>query len=189
MRTNAIKKAAAVIGIAAAVAGLGACSAKPGVAVAVGDYTYSDADIQEGARQFAALGGQGAEPRVLAHQVGEWRLRVLIGEQLGLDLSDEVVAEQIQSLESQSGLKLGEEPGAVLSDFIRDRIVQTSLSTLQLSEEEITELNQNVAVLIENNDIEVNPRYGTINTEYQMMEDPVFGDVITSADLAESTAN
>ena len=151
----------------ALVAGLGACSAQPGVALQVGDTTYTEADVTQSIDQFDTMFGQ--EPGrsefvsalASAHHIQE------MGADHGIVVDDATVESQIKAAEEQQSITtVPDDLNHALVDLLR---MQITVSDLQSAVSDTSQLTQELAEKQASADVRLNPRYGTLDQDNQIV--------------------
>jgi len=170
----------------ALVAGLGACSAQPGVALQVGDTTYTEADVTQSIDQFDAMFGQ--EPGrsefvsalASAHHIQE------MGADHGIVVDDATVESQIKAAEEQQSITtVPDDLNHALVDLLR---MQITVSDLQSAVSDTSQLTQELAEKQASADVRLNPRYGTLDQDNQIVSS-TFGDVVGSGTASGSDSS
>lgn len=161
----------------ALVAGLGACSAHPGVALKVGDTSYSEADITTSIDQFDAMFGQ----KVGRSEFVSYLTGAVPIEQMGADhgivVDDATVEAQIEAAKEQQAItEVPDNLNHAMMDILR---MQMTIPKLQDAVTDTSQLTQELAQKQAEADVRINPRYGQVSADNQIVPS-TFGDVVVS---------
>ena len=169
----------------ALVAGLGACSAQPGVALQVGDTTYTEADITQSIDQFDEMFGQepGRSEFVAALASAQYIQEMAKDHDIVVD--DATVQSQLEAAKQQQSITaLPDNLNHALVDLLR---MQISVSDLQSKVSDTSQLTKELSEKQSTADVRLNPRYGQLDSANQIISSK-FGDVV-SAESAQSGAD
>ncbi|WP_231205433.1 hypothetical protein [Schaalia sp. lx-260] len=188
MKLVAWKKACVVAGLAVAAVGMSACSAQPGVAVSVGDVVYTQAQVEEGVRQYAEMMGKRPQADRLVQALPAWAVGIALGQSQGVALDDTQVREQLGVLKESNNIQaIPENPGKVVSDLVRYSYVQQQLAAVSQDSQKAAQLLDTFKDLQAHMPVSVNPRYGSVDMQTGNPIKPLFGDVV-AADSLGATA-
>lgn len=172
------KIAAALVAVAAA-GTLAGCTGSPGAALIVDGVSYSESDVASVISEWTELmNNEPGQMDVIATLAQAPAVISFAEEQMGIDLSDEVMAEQLTYLNDSSGNEL------TLSDLsdptvqvLRAVYADSVLSSITVTEDEYQVYTQ----LVADAEVEINPRYGSYDqgTVYAVSR---LGDVMPDVD-------
>jgi len=170
---------------AALVSGLGACSAQPGVALRVGDDTYSEKDITRASEQYAEMTGSTVERYQFVWSLATVPVFLDAAQSMGVTVDDATLDANLKSLvDSQSLTDVPDDMSPALREILRYEFVY---STLQASGVDPTAFNATFDQALADVDVSVNPRYGSSAPSTTTGElDTTLGDVVTAQSLAQS---
>lgn len=178
-----LKFAAMLAVLSIGVMGLGACSAQPGVAVSVNGQQFTDADIARGIADYAELTGQTLQPTSIAHMLPDAMKFTELAQQLGLEASDEDVQEYLDTLiESGMVAQPEGEIGTVMTEILRYTIIGNQINAMD--ENTVAIAKDIFDSITEAQQVQVNPRYGTVAEDGSLIA-PLFGDVVLPSAEAE----
>ena len=174
-------KAAAILAVCGL--GLGACSAHPGTAAIIGDWSVSEAELDLSSQQLTALMGQQVDAAQFLPDMSSSRAVGQVAEENGVTVSDEEVMQQFQQMGERVVARGGqstpiEEPAPFLKTLFKDTLALQKLRSMDLSTEKSQELNNKVSQIMSSTKVEINPRYGTLDAQSGSLTQGVFGDVI-----------
>ncbi|RRC95526.1 hypothetical protein [Schaalia canis] len=166
----------------AAVFTLSACAGNPGTAMSVGDTTYSNTDISTGVAQISEIAGRPVDTPVLVNAISRASLITEFAKQNNITVADSEI-EDFAKAQVAAGAFAAFPEGelsAVTRDFLRLQMLTDKLSAVITDPAQIEAANAQYAELVQNTDIEVNPRYGTFDEETDLLAPSTFGDVVSS---------
>ena len=176
-----VKKVGAVAAAIGVALGLGACSAKPGVALEVNGRTYTESQVDRALVEYNAL-IEGTD-RDFNKTDFVWVLAgadatLAYGEQVGVTITDE---QALQALSQQTGeefLALGGDYSPTFLHVIKWNLVASALRQTGVDQEAYQQLRDSLQV-------DVNPRYGSgaFDRTTGHYARPSFGDARTVEEL------
>ena len=174
-------KVAAILAVSGL--GLGACSAHPGTAAIIGDWSVSEAELDLSSQQLSALMGQQVPDMSSSRAVGQ------VAEENGVTVSDEEVMQQFQQMGERVVARGGQstpvaEPTPFLKTIVKDTLALQKLRSMGFSSEKSQELSNQISQIMQSTKVEINPRYGTYNAQSNELTQTVFGDVVRSSSAA-----
>ncbi len=170
---------------AALVSGLGACSAQPGVALEVGDTTFSEGDITQASEQYSAMTGNTIERYQFVWSLSTIPTFLDAAQSMGVTVDDATLDTNLQSLvDSQSLKDVPDDMSPALREILRYEFVY---STLQTSGVDPTAFNAAFDQARAGVEVSVNPRYGSSAPSAATGQlDTALADVVTAQSLAQS---
>lgn len=168
--------------------GLGACSAHPGTAAIIGDWSVSEAELDLSSQQLSDLHGQQVDAAQFLPELSSSRALGQVAEENGVTVSDEEIAEQFKIMGQRVVDRGGTstpiaDPTPFLKTLVKDTLALQKLRSMDLSTEKSQELNNKVSQIMSSTKVEINPRYGTYNTQTRKLTQGVFGDVVRSSSV------
>lgn len=161
MRTTVARVVAGVGMAVVALTGLGACSAQPGVAVRVGDHTYTEAQIDKVYDEIAASTGQELRRDQLVWALAGLPSVRAAATELGIDHSDAAVTELLDAQIAAGNIR---KPAEGFSPQTREAItylvIASQFRTGGFSQEQAARAAEAEKKALEQAPPEVNPRYG-----------------------------
>ncbi|MCI1641693.1 MAG: hypothetical protein LKI58_01455 [Actinomyces sp.] len=146
--------AAALVG-----GGLGACSAQPGVALQVGDTTFTEADITQAAEQYEAMTGSSVDRYQYVWSLSTIPAFLDAAESQGVSVDDATLDADLQSLvDSQSLTEVPDDLSPALREILRYQFVYSELSS---SDVDPTTFNAAYDAAQKSIPVTVSPRYGS----------------------------
>ncbi len=105
-----------------------------------------------------------------------------------MTVSDEEIAEQFKIMGQRVVDRGGTstpiaDPTPFLKTLVKDTLALQKLRSMDLSTEKSQELNNKVSQIMSSTKVEINPRYGTYNTQTRKLTQGVFGDVVRSSSV------
>ena len=169
---------------------LGACSAHPGTAAIVGDWSVSEAELDLSSQQLSALMGQQVDAAQFLPDMSSSRAVGQVAEENGVTVSDEEVMQQFQQMGERVVARGGqstpvEEPTPFLKTIVKDTLALQKLRSMGFSSEKSQELSNQISQIMQSTKVEINPRYGTYNAQSNELTQTVFGDVVRSSSAAQ----
>ena len=165
----------------ALVSGLGACSAQPGVALQVGDTTYSEADVTQAVDQYDQMFGQDPGRSDFVAALANAHHILEMGTDHGIVVDDATVDTQIEAAKEQQTITdVPDHINHALMDLLR---MQLTVSELQAKVSDTQQLSDELAQKQAQADLHVNPRYGTLDENNQIVP-MTFGDVVSGGSSA-----
>lgn len=170
----------------AAVFTLSACVGNPGTAVSVGEVSYSNTDIAVGAGQISELAGRPVRAFELAGAVARVPHIIEIAKQNDVVVSDAQITDLLKEQAAQAGngeqaseLTSSEDLSSAARDYIRLTLIEAEINKAITDPAKGEEINAQYVELLQNTPVEINPRYGTIDENRNLV--PVtFADVVNS---------
>ncbi len=182
-----LRRALAGLAAVGAAIGLGACSAQPGVALQVGDASYSEADITTAAAQAKEMFGSDVSREDLVWSLVSASNVVDLGTQHDVTVSDDDVTAVIQQEVTQQYIASAPDNlNPALNEILRAQLVANELQ--QASGADTTALSQELATVQEAADIRLNPRYGTLDSTNTPTASTI-GDVLQSSSATGSSSS
>lgn len=164
--------------------GLSACSANPGVALEVGDTTYTEADITTALDQYSEMFGQDAGRQEFVWTLARYATVIPVGDTHGVSVTEQDVTDQLQAaVDQQQIASVPDSLNHALSDLLRAQLV---VSGLQSAVPDTQALNDELTQALSSTDVSMNPRYGA----YSIDGTPgsvLLGDVVDADELAAAT--
>lgn len=183
-----VKKAAAIAASVAIALGLGACSAHPGSAFVLNGVSYSESDLAAASAQYNAMTGGTLVSSSLVPTLVNVETIDAAAQMIGITVSDQDVDLYFASLVEQGRIQAPEEGELtpVMREIIRSTLVQQLLG--QLNEPQREAMTEAYAQLKETMELEVNPRYASMDAEGQTLT-PLFGDVVQANKSTQTLLN
>ncbi len=183
-----VKKAAAIAASVAIALGLGACSAPPGSAFVLNGVSYSESDLAAASAQYNAMTGGTLVSSSLVPTLVNVETIDAAAQMIGITVSDQDVDLYFASLVEQGRIQAPEERELtpVMREIIRSTLVQQLLG--QLNEPQREAMTEAYAQLKETMELEVNPRYASMDAEGQTLT-PLFGDVVQANKSTQTLLN
>ena len=183
-----VKKAAAIAASVAIALGLGACSAHPGSAFVLNGVSYSESDLAAASAQYNAMTGGTLVSSSLVPTLVNVETIDAAAQMIGITVSDQDVDLYFASLVEQGRIQAPEERELtpVMREIIRSTLVQQLLG--QLNEPQREAMTEAYAQLKETMELEVNPRYASMDAEGQTLT-PLFGDVVQANKSTQTLLN
>lgn len=183
-----VKKAAAIAASVAIALGLGACSAHPGSAFVLNGVSYSESDLAAASAQYNAMTGGTFVSSSLVPTLVNVETIDAAAQMIGITVSDQDVDLYFASLVEQGRIQAPEEGELtpVMREIIRSTLVQQLLG--QLNEPQREAMTEAYAQLKETMELEVNPRYASMDAEGQTLT-PLFGDVVQANKSTQTLLN
>ena len=183
-------KVAAILAVSGL--GLGACSAHPGTAAIIGDWSVSEAELDLSSQQLSALMGQQVDAAQFLPDMSSSRAVGQVAEENGVTVSDEEVMQQFQQMGERVVARGGQstpvaEPTPFLKTIVKDTLALQKLRSMGFSSEKSQELSNQISQIMQSTKVEINPRYGTYNAQSNELTQTVFGDVVRSSSAAQQT--
>ena len=163
--------------------GLGACSAHPGTAAIVGDMRISEAEVSLTSQQLSGLLGQDVDASQLLPTLNQNLAN-------GITVSDQEVTDSLAEMGQEVVQRGGKStpitnPSPLLKTIIKNSIAQQKLRSSGMSQEQLAQVNAELANTIQTTKVEINPRYGTLDARSGSLTQGVFGDVIRANSRAQ----
>lgn len=183
-----VKKAAAIAASVAIALGLGACSAHPGSAFVLNGVSYSESDLAAASAQYNAMTGGTLVSSSLVPTLVNVETIDAAAQMIGITVSDQDVDLYFASLVEQGRIQAPEEGELtpVMREIIRSTLVQQLLG--QLNEPQREAMTEAYAQLKDTMELEVNPRYASMDAEGQTLT-PLFGDVVQANKSTQTLLN
>lgn len=183
-----VKKAAAIAASVAIALGLGACSAHPGSAFVLNGVSYSESDLAAASAQYNAMTGGTLVSSSLVPTLVNVETIDAAAQMIGITVSDQDVDLYFASLVEQGRIQAPEngELTPVMREIIRSTLVQQLLG--QLNEPQREAMTEAYVQLKETMELEVNPRYASMDAEGQTLT-PLFGDVVQANKSTQTLLN
>ena len=183
-----VKKAAVIAASFVVALGLGACSAHPGSAFVLNGVSYSESDLAAASAQYNAMTGGTLTSSSLVPTLVNVETIDAAAQMIGITVSDQEVDLYFASLVEQGRIQAPEEGELtpVMREIIRSTLVQQLLG--QLNEAQREAMTEAYAQLKETMELEVNPRYASMDAEGQTLT-PLFGDVVQATTSTHNLLN
>lgn len=183
-----MKKAAVIAASFVVALGLGACSAHPGSAFVLNGVSYSESDLAAASAQYNAMTGGTLTSSSLVPTLVNVETIDAAAQMIGITVSDQEVDLYFASLVEQGRIQAPEEGELtpVMREIIRSTLVQQLLG--QLNEPQREAMTEAYAQLKETMELEVNPRYASMDAEGQTLT-PLFGDVVQATTSTHNLLN
>jgi hypothetical protein len=147
---------AVVVLAAAALAG---CSAQPGTAAVINGTKITEGELDDATLEFGDLTGEPPQPSIVLNTLLAAEVFPAIAAEHGIALSDEQVAER---LDEQAALQGAEIPADGYSSAFIDLGHYLFSATEAQSHPDATAIFEEFTAAMADADIEVNPRYGQV---------------------------
>ena len=183
-----VKKVAVIAASFVVALGLGACSAHPGSAFVLNGVSYSESDLAAASAQYNAMTGGTLTSSSLVPTLVNVETIDAAAQMIGITVSDQEVDLYFASLVEQGRIQAPEEGELtpVMREIIRSTLVQQLLG--QLNEPQREAMTEAYAQLKETMELEVNPRYASMDAEGQTLT-PLFGDVVQATTSTHNLLN
>lgn len=183
-----MKKVAVIAASFVVALGLGACSAHPGSAFVLNGVSYSESDLAAASAQYNAMTGGTLTSSSLVPTLVNVETIDAAAQMIGITVSDQEVDLYFASLVEQGRIQAPEEGELtpVMREIIRSTLVQQLLG--QLNEPQREAMTEAYAQLKETMELEVNPRYASMDAEGQTLT-PLFGDVVQATTSTHNLLN
>ena len=171
--------------------GLGACSAHPGTAAIVGDTRISEADVSLTSQQLSGLLGQDVDASQLLLPTLSQNLAIgKLAEKNGITVSDQEITDSLAEMGQEVVQRGGKStpithPSSLLKTIIKNSIAQQKLRSSGMSQQQLAQVNAELANTIQTTKVEINPRYGTLDAQSGSLTQGVFGDVVRANSRAQ----
>ncbi|WP_165216234.1 hypothetical protein [Schaalia sp. ZJ1691] len=169
-----VKKMAFVAAVAAVALGAGACSARPGTAAEINGTRYTDADVSYAAAQFTELTGKAASPSAIVAALPSIVALEEAAAQTDLSVSDEDVVKTVDEAIAAGNLKKATSeltPTTIM--LLRNQLLVAQVRNSPAVDQIAEQFKQ----IAQQQDVTMNPRYGTVNQITRQLVPPTFGDV------------
>ncbi len=175
------KSAAMVAAAAVAALGLGACTAQPGTALSVNGVTYSEAQVTEAVADYKELTGQTLDRSTVVRMIPDSLKFTELADAIGLEASDDDVKTYLDDLVAAGKVT---EPsdgiGQVMTEILRYTVISSQINSL--GQDEIATASEEFTKISDAQQVEINPRYGTVAADGSIQL-PKFGDVVDASDV------
>lgn len=155
---------------------LGACSAKPGVALVVDGATYTEDQVSRSANEVSLAMGQPIKAADITTVLALADSYIEVGKSHNVDVSDQ----DVRNLYAQRTQNNGGELSAATVKVLRAAQISQELAQSVPAEE----IGAQIGQLQAGRDIELNPRYGLVD-QMGMISAPAFSGVYSPSDQAQ----
>lgn len=179
----------ALTGLAAAaglVIGLGACSALPGVALRVGDSTYTEAQVTTTADQVKQMFGSDVTRQNLVWSLIQAKAVEDVGAAHKVVVDDAAVQDQIAAaVKAKSITWAPQDPSPALMDLLRTQIIANQLEGAGI---DTATLSKDLATAMAGEQVDMSPRYGAYDP-VKGAKAATLGDVVASAGMSGTSGS